>query len=166
MWGTWGHWVLRWGPVKFIHVKLGTLSRWNRKGTNTNKKLLQTDIWPSRALTQQKTSEAESSSNCPMMIRTSLSCQTKKQQVLFLWEVLECKQISILLSIICSICTRYLQLPQAAAGVFRETLCGNNLNIGLQQLSDQILLHLHKESTSNVMPHKDNRNLFLRTLQS
>lgn len=51
----------------------------------------------------------------------------------------------------------YLELPQAAADVFRETLCGNNVNISLLQLSEQILLHLHKHTTS----HKGNRNRFL-----
>lgn len=39
----------------------------------------------------------------------------------------------------------YLQPLQAAADVLRETLCGNHLDIGLQQLPDHILLHLDKQ---------------------
>lgn len=42
-----------------------------------------TYFWPWSVLTQQKTSEAESSSKCPMMIRASLSCNKQKRHWVF-----------------------------------------------------------------------------------
>ncbi len=105
---TWGMWEL-WVEVRANHVFMQLLCAWGHYHAETGKgrtnpktagrkngrtllskislyagalrsPFIRLDSLDSyRVLTQQKTSEAESSSNCPMMIRTSLSCKKQKQ---------------------------------------------------------------------------------------